>query len=166
MRILTVLLTFFCFTANAEEPNLDQVRTLFETSATQKKAADQLVKLLAPITESSSPVLICYKGVAQMMAAKYGFNPINKFSSFKKGKNWIDEAAAQAPTNLEIRYLRFVIQSKLPSFLNYNDNIQEDKTYLLTKFKTTTDKKLQQNIVGFLRQSKYCSLEEKKGLKI
>lgn len=164
MKQLVVLFLLCCAKTHAAAPDLSQVRSLFEIAATEKKAADQLVNLLSGVNETSSPVLICYKGVAQMMLAKYGINPFNKFKYFKQGKTWIEQAAQKSPDNLEIKYLRFAIQSKLPSFLNYNEHMKADKDFLLRNVKTTTDKKLQNNIISFLLQSKYCSASEKKGL--
>lgn len=166
MRTLAFFLLIFNLQVNSPEPDLDLVRTLFVAAATEKKSADELVKMLSKVNDASSPVLISYKGVSQMMMAKYGINPISKMSNFRKGKKLIELAAEKAPGNLEVRYLRFAIQTQLPGFLNYDDSIKEDKNFLLSRVKTLNDKKLQKSIIDFLRQSKYCSVEEKRGLKL
>jgi len=138
----------------ATEPDMKEVKTLFEASAYSRSSADRLSKLLSKIDHSSTPLLICYKGVAEMMQAKYGFNPINKFRRFKRGKNLIEEAVKKDSDNLEIRFLRFVIQTNLPAFLNYNEHIKEDKTYLLNNIQTTKDKKIKQDLLKYLSSSK------------
>ncbi|PTS99691.1 hypothetical protein DBR11_11760 [Pedobacter sp. HMWF019] len=148
------LLLLFATKVYAAEPDMEEVKTLFESSAYSRSSADRLSKLLSKIDHSSPPLLICYKGVAEMMQAKYGFNPINKFRRFKRGKNLIEEAVKKEPDNLEIRFLRFVIQTNLPTFLNYNENIKEDKTYLLNNLQTTKDKKLKQDFLKYLSSSK------------
>jgi hypothetical protein len=163
---LSVFFFMFLFVAKsyAGEPEIQEVKTLFQASAHSKVAANQLLKLLSEVGSSPSPLLICYKGAAEMMQAKYGFNPLHKFNRFKKGKKLIEHAVEKEPENVEIRFLRFIIQTNLPGFLNYNEHIQRDKSFLIANLKTTKDKILKQEIINYLTASKYCSLQEKKGL--
>lgn len=165
MKIATFFtLLLFALKTYSAEPELQEVKNLFEASSHSKASADQLLELLNTISHSSPPILICYKGAAEMMQAKYGINPINKFKRFKNGKTLIEEAVKKEPNNMEILFLRFAIQTNLPAFLNYNKDIKKDKKYLLANLKTVKDKKLRQNILIFLSASKHCSEEEKKGL--
>ena len=157
-------LLLFATKSYSAEPELREVKSLFETAVHSKASADRLLKILSVIGPSSPPLLICYKGAAEMMRCKYGLNPIHKFSRFKKGKSLIEEAVKKEPDNLEIRFLRFAIQTNIPGFLNYNDDISKDKQFLLANLKTTKDKKLKENILKYLSTSKYCTAEEKKGL--
>ncbi|WP_316839450.1 hypothetical protein [Pedobacter gandavensis] len=161
-----VIMLLFATKIYATEPEIEKVKSLFQASAKSKDAADQLLKLLSRVNESSAPLLISYKGAAEMMQAKYAFNPINKVKRFNNGKRLIEDAVKKAPEHMEIRFLRFAVQTNLPAFLNYNDAIQKDKKYLLSNLKTTKDKTLKQNIVKYLSTSKYCSAEEKKGLEL
>ncbi|WGQ10868.1 hypothetical protein QG516_04270 [Pedobacter gandavensis] len=162
----TVFLMFMLLFSNihAAEPEIQEIKQLFQASAKSKSAANQLLKLLADVTESSSPLLISYKGAAEMMQAKYAWSPVAKVKRFNTGKRLIETAVKKAPDHLEIRFLRFAIQTNLPAFLNYNDEIQNDKKFVLTHLKTTKDKTLKQNIVKYLSTSKYCTAEEKKAL--
>lgn len=150
----------------AAEPEIQEVKSLFQASAKSKTAADQLLKLLAEVTESSSPLLIGYKGAAEMMQAKYAWSPISKVKRFNNGKHLIETAVKKAPDHLEIRFLRLAIQTNLPAFLNYNDDIQNDKKFVLSNLKNSKDKTLKQNIVKYLSTSKYCTAEEKKELNL
>ncbi|MBC8988142.1 hypothetical protein H9X96_20505 [Pedobacter sp. N36a] len=162
----TVFLMFMLLVTStyAAEPEIQEIKQLFHASAKSKAAADQLLKLLAEVTESSSPLLISYKGAAEMMQAKYAWSPISKFKRFNKGKRLIETAVKKAPDHLEIRFLRLAIQTNLPAFLNYNGDIQNDKSFVLANLKNTKDKTLKQNIVKYLSNSKYCTAEEKKQL--
>jgi hypothetical protein len=158
-------LLLFAIESYSAEPEIEVVQTLFEASPTSKAAADRLSTMLSTIDQNSAPLLICYKGAAEMMQAKYKFNPINKFHKFKTGKKLIEEAVKKEADNIEIRFLRFAIQTNLPGFLNYNDHIQNDKKFLLNNLQKTKDKRLKQNILNYLLASKHCSAAEKKGLK-
>ncbi|QNK63224.1 hypothetical protein H7F33_01500 [Pedobacter sp. PAMC26386] len=158
------IMLLFVTKSYSAEPEIQETRNLFEASAYSKASADQLLKLLSNIEQSSPPLFICYKGVAEMMQAKYSFNPINKFRRFKKGKILIEEAVKKDLGNIEIRFLRFAIQTSLPAFLHYNDDIHKDKIYLLANLKTTKDKKLRENILRYLSLSKHCTAQEKRRL--
>jgi len=148
------ILLLFATKLYAAEPDMEEVKTLFEASAYSKSAADRLLKLLGGINQDSPPLLVCYKGVAEMMQAKYGFNPIYKFRRFKKGKSLIEEAVKMEPENLEIRFLRLMIQTNLPAFLNYNDQITTDKNYVVANMQAIKDKKLKQDVFKYLSSHK------------
>lgn len=163
-KLLFFILLIFANKVYAADPDIQEIKHLFQASAKSKASANQLLKLLSTVDESSSPLLISYKGAAEMMQAKYVFSPISKLKRFNTGKNLIETAVKKAPDNLEIRFLRFAIQTNLPAFLGYNEHIPLDKKYILANLKTTKDKTLKQNIEKYLSTSKYCTAEEKKGL--
>ena len=64
------------------EPDLKELRQLYLTAVTAKDSTSKLSALLLKVDKQSSPLLICYKGVAQMMEAKYAFGPIGKYQRF------------------------------------------------------------------------------------
>ncbi|RQO65834.1 hypothetical protein DBR43_26665 [Pedobacter sp. KBW06] len=159
-----LLLLLFATKTYSAEPELREVKRLFEAATHSKDSSDRLLEILSGIGPSSPPLFICYKGAAEMMRCRYGLNPIHKFKRFKKGKALIEAAVKKESHNIEIRFLRFAIQTNLPSFLNYNDDITKDKQFLLSNLKTIKDKKLKDSISKYLSTSNYCSAEEKKGL--
>ena len=55
--------------------------------------------------------------------------------------------------NIELRFLRFAIQTNVPSFLNYDSNIEEDKNFLLVKTPGLSDVALKKMISDYLLQS-------------
>ena len=67
-----------------------------------------------------------YLAVMYFMKAKYVGFPTTKFKYFKKGKVKLNTLILKYPKNIEIRYLRFVLQHQTPSFLGYNNHIKED----------------------------------------
>lgn len=158
------LLLLLATKTHSAEPEHREVKRLFEAAVNSKDSADRLLEMLSGIDLSSSPLFICYKGAAEMIRCRYGLNPIHKFSRFKKGRSLIEAAVKKEPDNLEIRFLRFAIQTNIPAFLNYKDHITKDKKYLLSNVKTIKDKKLKQDILTCLSTSNYCTAAEKKGL--
>src|SRR5690349_21822843 len=99
------------------EPDIATLRRLFYASESSRTAWVKLEEIVKPINHNSKAILLCYRGVSEMMAAKYMINPIVKLKRFKKGKQYIEYAIHKAPDDPEIRFLRFSIQTNLPSFL-------------------------------------------------
>lgn len=156
--ITTVLLAFFM----RDEPKVETVRSLFYEASLNKSAAAKFSKALSVVDENSSPVLLCYKGVAEMMQAKHVFNPFNKLAKFKTGKLMIEESISRDPDDLELRFLRFSIQSNLPGFLNYDAQIPGDKKKLINGYSRIKDVELRRRVLDYLSTSKYCTVDELK----
>ena len=77
-------------------------------------------------------LLLAYYGAATAAAPACLMNPAKKISYFRRGKQALSDAVQMQPQHFEIRFLRFATQSKTPSFLGYNQNIEDDKRFLLT----------------------------------
>lgn len=148
----------------ATEPDIVTLRTLFYAAESSKNAWVKMTEVLEPLDHTAKPIYLCYIGVSEMMGAKYVVSPIAKLNRFKKGKMMIEKAVEKAPEDLEIRFLRFSVQTNLPSFLGYDSDIHTDKKVLLEKLDEVTDKGLKNNIFKYLSSSKYCTAEEKKML--
>ncbi|WP_316767914.1 hypothetical protein [Pedobacter frigiditerrae] len=163
-----LLITFLMISPckmNAEEIEIVALRKLYYEAATSKASSIKLTSMLTKVNEQSKALLICYKGAAQMMEAKYAFSPITKFSKFNKGKVAIEKAILKDPKQIEIRFIRFSIQTNLPFFLGYNEAIKTDKEMLINSINKIEDDNLKQNIVNYLLTSKYCTSDEIKRIK-
>jgi len=69
---------------------------------------------------------------------------------------------SKAPSNLEIRYLRYSIQHESPGFLGYNKNMVEDRKMLIDKVSEVQDAELKSMIKSFLLKAAKLNPEEKK----
>lgn len=134
MIVLLLLLTGRPF----QEMNtpLLELRQLYLQAATKEEYATLLEKRLNATDIDNEPILVCYKGASQMMQARYSVNPFNKIKYFNSGKILIESAIARDKINVEMRLLRYSVQSHIPSFLGYHENIDDDRTFL----KSQTDK--------------------------
>lgn len=78
----------------------------------------------------------------------------------------LDEAVESDPSNFEIRFLRFATQDKAPGFLGYNDNLDEDKSFLISNLSKgrsiIKDDKVFREITGFLQKSGNLDQKERK----
>lgn len=166
MKLLVCLVSFMgLMFSGLETPDLAKIRSLYDKAPASKASWKELNNLLSSVDNKSSALLVCYKGAVVMMEAKYVINPINKLSRFNRGKKLIEEAITRDPLDLEIRFLRFSIQTNLPSFLGYNDEIDKDKLFLLKNVVKETDQVLKNNVINYLGKSGLCTDEELKKIK-
>jgi len=166
MNKLWCLLLIPCCAFAWQTPDLHRVRELYRRAPEVKQDALQLDQLLLPVDSAvSAPVLVCYKGASEMIKAKYGLNPLNKLENFNKGKVLITRAFSRDTLNLEMHFIRFSIQSNLPAFLGYHDELDRDKRFLLAYTRSSTDPELQEMISKYLSALPSISPEELKQLK-
>ena len=165
MKLLLLICLLQKLQSPAVEPETLSVRALYYKSATDKVAFMKLSRALENVNMSSPPVLVCYKGAAELVNAKYAINPYTKLKDFNAGKILIEKAVKLDSTVIETRFLRFAIQTNLPSFLGYNDSVMADKHFLITHFKNMSDLKLKADIYNYLIGSVYCTKDDLRILK-
>ena len=71
-----------------------------------------------------------YYAVSNMMLAKKYANPFVKLKYFNAGRELLDKAISKDSTNVELRFLRFAVQTEVPSLLFYFGEKEEDKRML------------------------------------
>ncbi|MFD1314735.1 hypothetical protein [Namhaeicola litoreus] len=79
--------------------------------------------------------ILAYVGASNAKMASYVSSPISKLKYFNKGKAKLNESLSNIKT-VESTYLRLLIQLNAPSFLNYNDFIEEDLSFFEEHIKT------------------------------
>jgi hypothetical protein len=143
------------------ELSLSQLRSLYYAASQKASEADRFYEMMKN-ADTKQPLLLGYKAMAEFMKCYHSYNPVNKLSYFYKGKGNLDQAISLDPGNAELRYLRFTVQTNVPSFLGYKEKIDEDKQFLIThpeKFKA--DAALNAMICDYMIGSDYCSPSEK-----
>ena len=120
---LVVLLMFIAVGNSISE--VEEVRNTFP-EITSIEQANYFIELLE---ENETVEAKSYTAVMFFMKSKLVKFPLTKYKYFKKGKKQLDSLINNNKSNVEIRYLRFLLQSKMPEFLGYHKNIEDD--YLL-----------------------------------
>ena len=77
-----------------------------------------------------SPTAEGYFALSTMMLAKVYKNPFTKLSYFNKGKNILESSIKSYPHNVELRFLRYAVQAKVPAILLYFNDMEDDKEVL------------------------------------
>lgn len=139
-----------------------ELRNSFHACSTSEKT-ETFYKLLSNNNDSNT-IIQGYRGAAIAMRAKYGYNPMKKYNNCNDGLKLITDAIDNAPDDLELRYLRLLIESNIPPFLGMNYNVKEDKKIILNRINKEEDLHLRQMISSFLIKSGICTDQEKKML--
>lgn len=162
MRVLlTLVFTFCAHISLAYDTHIAEVRSLYYRAATDRNAMDKFMQATANMENTQSPVVLCYRGMAHMLRANYSYNPYCKLSCFNKGKALIEQAVSKDPMNVEIRFLRFCVQTNAPFFLGYHYTIKQDKEMILKSWGRLEDTDLKIKIKDYLLGSKYCNTGER-----
>ena len=150
------LLCFFLIQgllSSAKTPEIEDVRVLFHKVESSQKICVELIELLEPYNDKNNALFLGYRGSTNMLMAKYLINPFTKLSYFKKGKLMLEKAIQFDQKNIELRFLRYTIQTNVPSFLNYSDNKENDRVFLLQSLNSLNDLKLKNIISTYLKKA-------------
>ncbi len=151
MKNSLCFLLFFCSTTTfANVPAIKEVRIMLHKATSNEQACTKMIGLLEPFNETNYPLLFGYRGGATMLMAKHAFNPFSKLSYFKKGKLMLESAIKADHTNVELRFLRYTIQTNVPGFLNYKSDKNLDKTFISQSLPKLKDQELKKIIIEFL----------------
>lgn len=144
--------------------NLEPLRKAYKEAGQDDSKIAHFMDLVKDVTKDSNPVLIGYKGAALSIDAKTQKGIQGKVNAFKTGKDYIEYAIEKAPDNVELRFIRLGIQENTPKVLKYKQNIEEDKSFILERFKSIPSKSLKEHIANYIKQSKVFTELEKASL--
>jgi hypothetical protein len=157
---LTAFILHLSFCKVAIPSDLINMRAEFEKASNNEQLANTFLFKLNQLPNLSL-VQQGYKGAITMVSAKFAFNPFAKFDLFNTGKTILTNALLKDNNNIELRFIRFSIQSNTPSFLQYNQYINSDKQFLLNQLLGLKDIDLKKRITKFLKASPYLSDNER-----
>ncbi len=159
--IKIIIILFLPLLGSAIDKDIIKVRELYYKASGNRADAETFFKTIPTITSISKSLLEGYKGMSFMIKANFDFNPYYKLSYFVKGKGLLDAAIETAPKDVELRFLRFCVQTNAPVFLGYRGEIAEDKKVIISNYSMIDDTDLKNRIKEFMVNSKSCSKEEK-----
>ncbi len=144
--------------------NVGEVRKLYPNSADSKTNAEAFLNKLEDVDHNSSAVLMCYKGAALAMQAKFAKTIKEKKAKIKAGAAIIEDAIEKDNKNIEMRMIRLSIQESLPKIVGYSKDISDDRDFILNNI-SGTPPSLKDYILDFVMQSKSFTAAQKASLK-
>lgn len=149
-RKVLVILLFVNFVGYSQVCDIKEIRSLYEEASDSQTSLDSLIAKLEYCKHTD--VLKAYMGVSQMILAKHVFNPFKKSRLFFSGRDMLEKAISDDSDNIELRFLRFCVQSSAPNFLGYNNSIKEDEKMIKDRYKALDDQNLMNKIESYLNQ--------------
>lgn len=156
------LLTLFIFGGGDTNSDLVRTRELYYKASANTSQTETLSSFLSASPKIDPYLLTGYQGLCFMLRAREVWNPYSKLSYFNKGKDMLNMAINKSPDQVELRFLRFCVQTNAPAFLGYKNEIPADKSLILKKYSSLNDEDLKIRIKNYLGASAYCSASEKK----
>ncbi|MVN23322.1 hypothetical protein [Mucilaginibacter arboris] len=146
-----------------QKTDVTEIRKQMLRAINSSKVTDSLYINLKPISKKT-PLVTAYIGALEALKAKNSWNPYNKIKYLNLSGKTVQQAVNASPNDMEIRFVRFSIQSNLPHFLGLNKDLEADKTQIIQQLKQkhygTADKVFVQNIIKFMINSKQCTAQE------
>lgn len=155
------ILSAITFFAPENDIGLAEARQLFVKASGSEKDCRRLMEL-EPGNGPQRYTLTGYKAAGTMMIANYLGNPVSKLSNFRKGRKMLEDAIRSSNNDIELKFIRYTIQTNIPGFLGYSSNIQSDKNLLLKEFKAIKDAQLAGMIRDYMLQKGRLNENEQK----
>lgn len=142
--------------------NREDMRALFIQATEHKPALDSLLGKLEAI-EKKSPTEECYQGICTGLCCQYDDGNWAKLKHVMKSKNLLNSAVDRSPKDPELRFMRFMLEHFLPSFLGLNKHISDDLAVIFSN-PTFIDGNpdLKKKAIEFLLWTKRCTPEQNK----
>jgi hypothetical protein len=165
--LLILLMVFGAASPMVGAEDMQVLRRHFRQSLQDINQARQLESELSHrVHEVTSPLLLAYLGAVQAQIARHTWNPVQKLHYLQKADQTLRQAVASEPDNPEIRFLRFSYQHHVPEFLGFSQDLDRDRSYLVSSLTQSADYGLDaeqvQEMKEFLINSGRCTPEELK----
>lgn len=112
---------------------LSELRTDFENAAKSAKNADILYNKLDDYS-GNNQTIVAYKGASVILKARFVKDKATKKKYFTDGATLINDAVKNDSKDVENRLIRLIIQENIPKFIKYNQNIQQDKQFIVDNY--------------------------------
>jgi len=158
MRLVLILFYFINLNFSA---NISKSEFYLYFKSNEKTSIQTGIRIVSNTPETN--IRDAYLGVLIIKSAQYS-NGIDRLKKFQYGKLLLEKAIEDDPLNIEFRFLRFVTQENCPIFLRYNNNLKEDKQFILKRYKSL-DLIVKQEINLYSKESSLLSIEDLNSVK-
>lgn len=157
---LTISLIALNLVATAQSITLEEARKIYAGSMQDKSTCEMAYQKFTSVNPGNA-LLMGYKGAVSVALSKHLKITKDKIARFNEGKKLIETAILEDGQNVELKFLRFTIQTNCPPALKYNKNISEDKKYIIENLSAVKNNGVRSRIKEYLLQSNDVTAEEK-----
>lgn len=162
--MIRILIFFLMLSSHvsAQELNLLKIRKEYSLAVKDEEICENNLNILRAKAKATTDK--GYLAVYEMVYAKHMGNPLRKIGQFKKGKNLLEGLIKQEPRNVELRFIRWSVQTHAPSILNYSDNIKDDKSFIIDHLYSIQHRDVKEIIYKYIKGSNSFNEDELKEL--
>lgn len=162
MKKIILLLVFVSLQISAFcQVTIDEARKIYTESMDNKTTCEAAYAKFASVKNSGNPLLTGYKGAVSVAMSKHGKAAKEKLAYFNEGKKLIESSILEDNKNVELRFIRFTIQTNVPPALKYNKEIANDKKYIIDNLASVKNSGVRSRIKEYMLQYKDITTEEK-----
>ncbi len=114
----------------SKSDDLNKIRKSYLNASLNEDSCKNFMLSLKKVKIEESPLIEAYKISAELINIKYLKNPFKKYKLFNHYSKKLNLIINKNPLQIEIRFLRYLIQLNSPDFLFYNKNIEEDYNFI------------------------------------
>ena len=140
--------------------DVQEARELYPLAIDNPEITDSLHEQLAAINLENNPVLYGSKGAVYTLKAKHAKGIKEKKNYFKEGAAIIESAIAAFPKNVELHFIRLSVQENAPKIVNYREDLESDKSFILKNYPQIKDPTIKELIKKYSKDSKVFSEKE------
>ncbi len=144
--------------------SIELARKEFKKAAFNDKVTNEVYQVLVS-SKTQDPLTQAYVAYYTALKARHVTSPYEKITYVRSFDQAIKKAVALAPDNFEIRFLRFSVQDKLPTYLGYSKELAVDKKIIMQKIQSNrldVPATFKKDLKAVLLNSKMLSIAEKK----
>lgn len=124
--LITLLIVLSSLFNDPDCEKMDQVRDSYGNIKTE----EQLNAFISLLDSVDCKNAVPYLASATMQKAQFALAPWTKYRFFLRGKKMLEKHIKKQPTDIDARYIRFLVQTHAPFFLGYRANIDSDDRYI------------------------------------
>jgi len=114
---------------------------------------DAIDKEIDILKTSDTRSKLGYEGALLMKKADLAKRPKRKLDLFIAGRKLLETALLTDFENTEFHFLRLTVQEHAPKIVRYHNDIERDKTFIISKFKEQSPV-VQKAILDYCKESK------------
>tara|TARA_B100001115_G_C15809634_1_gene401278 strand:- start:355 stop:819 length:465 start_codon:yes stop_codon:yes gene_type:complete len=153
MKIILILMFFSLKLYSQINTDMSEIRLLYVKSASEYKSCLKLDSITKQFSKDKFPILYSYNISSSILSCNHIKNPIKKFAIFKQKSKDLDNIIIENPNSIEIRFLRYMLQSNAPKFLGYDTKIDSDYNFVLDNL-NRVDTSLKEFIYSLINKQK------------
>ncbi|MDF2436189.1 MAG: hypothetical protein K0Q95_565 [Bacteroidota bacterium] len=160
MKKLLFFILVFTASFLQSQVSLETLRKDYYRLNTDSSACASLYKKVS-LAGVSDNLFMGYKGAITAAMANHVTSKAEKLKLFNSGKKLIEQSVNTDSSDVELRFLRFTIQTNCPKALGYNKQISSDKKFIVSNFDTVKPASLKSKMAEYLVGSKLLTEKEK-----